>query len=379
MTRARKVPDGLPYRVYERKGVFVYSIGYMMPGGKWAFRHKCPVTDTVQIVKLRSLAVMESLKIGADYAEAPTNGFGRLIDDWFEWQKALPPNIKGKRSASTIKENLSESKNLRKAFGHLSVEDMTPSMAYDYLEACLTAKDPKGNPRPRPIKGNKEIALARAILQYGVRKNKITVNPFNEIEKNEKTDTERRLVTPEELALAVEMGRKIGGPQHIVALALQTAYLCVRRSVEVRALTRDAVTDAGILWKDGKSKTKPSILIAWTPELRATIDEALTVKRNKGVGTMYLFGSLRGTKYTKGGWKASLDDLMHPCAVEALTRKQAFKRFSLQNCRPMAVTDKLEHGDTDTATATGHTSDAMIKKHYDLRTVRRATGARIRG
>ncbi len=106
MTRARKIADGLPYRVYERRGVFIYSIGYMMPGGKWAFRHKCPVTDTVQIAKLRSLAVMESLKIGADYTEIPTNGFARLIDDWFEWQRVLPANIKGKRSASTIKENL---------------------------------------------------------------------------------------------------------------------------------------------------------------------------------------------------------------------------------------------------------------------------------
>jgi hypothetical protein len=50
---------------------------------------------------------------------------------------------------------------------------------------------------------------------------------------------------------------------------------------------------------------------------RSALFRRLTVKRNKGVGTMHLFGSLRGTKYTKDGWKASLDDLMRPCAVEA--------------------------------------------------------------
>ena len=43
----------------------------------------------------------------------------------------------------------------------------------------------------------------------------------------------------------------------------------------------------------------------------------------------------------------------------------------------MAVTDKLERGDTDTKTATGHTSDKMIATVYDRRPQRVATGARL--
>ena len=43
----------------------------------------------------------------------------------------------------------------------------------------------------------------------------------------------------------------------------------------------------------------------------------------------------------------------------------------------MAVTDKLARGDTDTKDATGHTSDAMIHKHYDRRKTKVATGARL--
>lgn len=226
------------------------------------------------------------------------------------------------------------------------------------------------------MKGNKEIALARLILEYGIRKNLLAANPFDDLTRN-KTVKVKRLVTPQELALAVELGRKMGGPQHVVAMALQTAYLCVRRSVEVRAITRDAITEQGIRWRDGKDPNKPAILIEWTLELQTTIDETKAIKRNKIAGTMYLFGNMRGQKYTKGGWKSSLDELMFACVGEALKRGMPFQRFSLQDCRPMAVTDKLERGDQDTKAATGHTSDKMIATVYDRRPQRVATGAKL--
>ena len=40
----------------------------------------------------------------------------------------------------------------------------------------------------------------------------------------------------------------------------------------------------------------------------------------------------------------------------------------------MAITDKLATGDKD---ATGHTSDAMLHKHYDRRQTKVATGTRL--
>ena len=376
MTRRRDVADGLPYRVYERFGTRVYSVGYMLPSGKWAFRYSCPVTDSAEVVKLRAKAIGESARIRVVDYDRPPGGFSGLIDDWFQWQEKLPKNDTRKRASSTIAINKVESKMLKKAFGHLEPHEITRSMGYAYLDACLTAVDKDGKPRPRPMKGNKEIALARLILEYGIRKDLLKVNPFDELTRN-KTVTVRRLVTPQELALAVEMGRKMGGPRHVVAMALQTAYLCVRRSVEVRGITRDAITEQGIRWKDGKDPTKPAILIEWTPELRATIDETLALKRNKVAGTMFLFGNMQGQKYTKGGWKSVLDDLMFACAEEAAKRGIAFTRFSLQDCRPMAVTDKLERGDLDTKTATGHTSDKMIATVYDRRPQRFATGAKL--
>ena len=376
MSGRRKLADGLPYRVFERFGVRVYSIGYMLPNGKWAFRFQCPINDSAEVAQTRAKAITESVKFSVGRIERSAGGFSHLVDAWFEWQERLPENDKRKRAESTIAENKREAANLKLAFGHLYPGDITRAMGYAYLDACLVATDKDGKPRPRPEKGNKEIALARIILEFGIRSGTIESNPLDNLEKN-KTKRVKRLVTPEELALAVEVGRRIGGPQYIVAMALQTAYLCVRRSVEVRAFSRDCIKLEGLEWQDGKDPDKPPILIKWTPELRATIDETLKIKRNKVAGTMFLFGNMQGQVYTKGGWKASLDDLMHPCVVEAAKRGIPFERFSLQDCRPMAVTDKLDRGDSDTLNATGHTSDAMIQKHYDRRKKKVATGARL--
>lgn len=365
MIRARNKPDGLPFRVYERYGKRTYSIGYKMGSGRWAFRYDCNVDDVAKIREVRRRAIEDSAKVIED---RPEGGFAGLVKAWFVWQEGLPDTEKRKRADSTIAENKREAENLVKAWGHFEVSEITRTMGYEYLDACV---------KSRPQKGNKEIALARLILEYGIRKGVITTNPLDKIAKN-KTEREDRYVTNEEMALAVDVGRRCGGARHIVALALQTAWLCVRRSVEVRALTRDGIKDSGLLWKDGKpgAKKKPDVLIEWSPELKATIDEALNVKRFGIAGTMFVFGNMRGQRYTKGGWKSMLDDLMRECEKEAKERKIAFQKFSLQDCRPKGVSDKLEAGHTDTKDATLHSSDKMISMVYDRRKVRKATPAK---
>lgn len=365
MIRRRDKPDGLPYRVYERKGERVYSIGYKLPSGKWAFRYSCPSGDAAQIAATRRKAIAEANQIGAGVSEAgATEG---LIDAWFAAQEAMPLGDPNRRAESTLAENRREAKNLRQAFGHMAPGDITKTDGYAYLDACVQAQ--------RAAKGNKEIALLQVILEFGVRGGVIQSNPLAGIRKN-KIVTAKRYVTDADLALAVEVGRARGGTRHIVALALRTAYLCVRRSVEVRGITRDAVTDAGVIWQDGKNKNKPPVLIEWTPELRETITEALQVKRNHVAGTIYLFGNMKGQRYTKGGWKAVLDDLMQDCEALAAERRVKFERFSLQDCRPKGVSDKLTAQHADTMDATGHTSDRMIRQVYDRRQVKKATPTR---
>ena len=177
------------------------------------------------------------------------------------------------------------------------------------------------------------------------------------------------------MALAVTVGKKLGGSCYLVALALKTAWLCLRRSVEVRGITIDALGEEGILWQDGKSKVKPAVLIQWTKELRTTIDEVLVIRANQDTHPnqpIYLFGNRQGKRYTTSGWKTILGRLMKCCVEQAFEAGIAFTPFSLQDCRPKGVSDKLSLGQTDTQTATGHTSDQMIQQVYDRRMIKKA-------
>lgn len=368
MIRRRQKADGLPYRLYETYGKRTYSIGYKLATGKWAFRYKCPVEDARQIGETRALAIRESTKLSAGIStEGRAAG---LIDAWVKWQDGLPADNVLKRADSTISENKREAEMLKKAFGHMDPAAITLTDAYAFLDACVESD--------RSQKGNKEIALLQLILEFGVRKGVISSNPLARVKKNKST-YEGRFVSDAEMNLVVEVGRQFGGAKLIVALALKTAWLCVRRSVEVRQIAIQNITEAGILWHDGKQtkgKKKPPVLIEWSDELKQTIAEAKSIKRNKVHGTLFLFGNMSGQKYTKSGWKSCLGYLMNKCEEIAAERNIAFQRFNLQDCRPKGVSDKLSTGQTDTQDATGHTSDRMIRQVYDRRQVKKASPVR---
>lgn len=377
MIRRRNRPDGLPFRVYERRGVRDYSIGYKLPSGAWAFRLKCSIDDKAKIRELRQEAIARASEVALGAPAEDT--FGALAAAWLERQEKLQDAGSAEaRAESTLRENRRELAVLCRAFGAMRVAEIEKADAYAYLDACAVAVGPDGAPRPRPAKGNKEIALARTILEYGVRTRLLKANPFDGVERLT-TARQARRVADSELALAVDVGRRMGGPQHICALGLKTAFLCVRRSVEVRDLKRDQIGADGIVWTGAKRRRsqEPKVaLIEWSAELHATIDEALAIPRYSDLASWYVFGNLSGQRYTKGGWKATLAKLMDECEAEAVRRRVAFQRFSLQECRPMGVSTKMERGDQDVVDATLHSSERMVRQVYDRRRVRVAKPAR---
>lgn len=147
----------------------------------------------------------------------------------------------------------------------------------------------------------------------------------------------------------------------------------------MRAFTRDQIKPEGIEWEAAKRQGGQAVqrgLIEWSPELRATVDEALAIKRNKLAGSWYVFGNMQGQRYTKSGWKKTLSTLMAECIAQAAVEKRSFAPFSLQDCRPKGVTDKLDAKDTDVMDATMHTSEKMIRDVYDRRRTRTAKPVR---
>lgn len=366
MSRRRSKNDGLPARVYQRFGKRRFSIHYKGAGGVRLNNLRCDVNDKAGIDRLRREMTMFAATYGAD-GSPRKDTVQAAFDAWFEYQESLPQTSASKRAASTLAENRREARTICKVFGDTSIHALVPSDAARYLDACERAG--------RAAKGNKEVSLMRLMLAYQMRRGVLNSNPWVGI-RQLPTVKRDRLVSGRELVLALQVGRRLGGPAHIVALALMTSYLCVRRSVEVRSMTRDQITGAGIKWVAAKQKKTDRILeglIEWSPRLKRTIEEALAVKRNAGVESRFVFGNLKGQQYTKGGWKKTLSVLMDECVKQAAARKgcpMKFEPFSLQDCRPMGVSARLVKQNGDVMDATLHRSRRMVDSVYDRRRLR---------
>ncbi|WP_417276025.1 hypothetical protein [Castellaniella sp.] len=99
-----------------------------------------------------------------------------------------------------MEESEREIAQLNRAFGRRRVTTLTKVDAYTYLRDSQS----KG----RSAKGNKEIALARLILEYAITLGIFANNPFDCVKKS-KTKRTARLVTDNEMDLTVRAGRQM--------------------------------------------------------------------------------------------------------------------------------------------------------------------------
>ena len=112
MYKPRLKNDGLPFRLYERRGVKYYSIGYKGPQNKWLFREQCLVSDLQRIRELRRDAITKANTL--NQGGPKTGTFGALIEVWFERQEKLPIDSEERRAKTTLDENRREAANLKK-------------------------------------------------------------------------------------------------------------------------------------------------------------------------------------------------------------------------------------------------------------------------
>lgn len=357
MIGRRKSPDGMPFRLYERLGKFKVSYGYKLPDGKWAFRLTAAASDKGACARIRAEAIERANELnGAPVESGATEA---LFKRYFTWQRSLPADSEERKADSTLDENEhNEAKRLLKTFGKVKPAAIKPVHIYKYLDGRAG--------EGAPAKANKEIALLSAVLEFGRRKGVLETNPCRDIKYN-KTKPDTRYVTPAELSLVVRVARERGGMYVVAALCLRAAYLTVSRPDEMRKITRQAITDAGVEMPVGKRKkgqAQKFKLIEWSDELRAVMKEALALQRTT---SMYVFGNSDGQPYTTSGWNTNLRRLMVHAEKKAKEEGIEFTRFTLKDMRPAAVTDRVDEGDETITNATGHSSDRMVRQVYDRR------------
>lgn len=362
MIGRRKSPDGMPFRLYERIGKFKVSYGYKLPDGTWSFRLTAAIIDKAAVARIRAEAIDRANVLNG----APLDGGETevLFRRYFAWQLGLPLESEDRKAASTLKENEKyEAPRILRTFGKVRPALIKPVHIYKYLDGRAA--------EGAPAKANKEIALLSAVLEFGRRKGVLELNPCRDIKYN-KTRPDTRYVTPAELDLVMCVARERGGMYLVNALCLRAAYLTVSRPDEMRHVMRRSITAMGMEMAVGKRKkgrAEKFKLIEWSTGLRSVIDEALTLQRTT---SLYVFGNSDGQPYTTSGFNTNLRRLMVHTAKKAEEEGVEFKRFTLKDMRPAAVTDRIEEGDESITNATGHSSDRMVKQVYDRRKTKTA-------
>lgn len=362
MIGRRKSPDGMPFRLYERIGKFKVSYGYKLPDGTWAFRLTAAASDKPACARIRAEAIDRANELNGG---TPVGGETEaLFRRYFAWQAGLPADSEERKAESTLKENeKNEAPRLLRVFGRVKPAAIKPVHIYKYLDGRAA--------EGAPAKANKEIALLSAVLEFGRRKGVLELNPCRDIKYN-KTRPDTRYVTPAELDLVMRTARERGGMYVVAALCLRAAYLTVSRPDEMRKVMRQAITPDGMEMVVGKRKkghAQKSKLIEWSDDLRAVIDEALSLQRTT---SLYVFGNSDGQPYTTSGWNTNLRRLMVHTEKKAKEEGVQFARFTLKDMRPAAVTDRVDQGDEGITNATGHSSDRMVRQVYDRRKTKAA-------
>lgn len=367
MIGRRIKPDGLPFRLYERRGKFKVSFGYKLPSGAWEFRLTAAVNNPDAVATVRKQAIERAEVLNGNAPLAGTTA--KLIERYFQWQRSLPADSEDRKAAVTLKENEVEQRQLLMSFGRTDPARIKPVHIYAHL-----AGRAKGG---APAKANKEIALLSAVLEYGRRQGDLETNPCAGIKYN-KTRPKQKYVEGADLAYAVAEARARGGSYLILALCAMAAYLTVSRPTEMRELARQSITEGGIRVEVGKRKRGQAAkykLIEWSLDLKAVIDEALSLQRTTSI---YIFGNTSGQVYARSGWNTIWTRLMKYCEAKAKNEGMAFTRFALSDMRPAAVTDRMEDGDSAITDATGHSDGRMVQKVYDRRRVKSAKATQIR-
>lgn len=226
-----------------------------------------------------------------------------------------------------------------KQFGSAELKMITPGGMRQYLDARDRDKSPKA--------GNREVALISVAWNWALERDLIDrPNPCSVVRKN-KEEPRTRYVTDKEYAVAYELAARYPYLQP----AMEMAYLCRMRRIEVLNAKRSQILDQG--FDTLRTKGSRSAITLWSDRLRAAVNY------NAGeVKSVYIIHDKNGQKITEEAFKSAwtrLKKLMVEAGIEA---------FNYHDLKAMGVSNATG----DKLAASGHKDPRMLatydrKKH----------------
>ena len=305
----------LPTRVYLKHGSYFYVT---LPERKWIRLGK---TESEMYAALSKIKALDA-------------GKGTMLEYFDRYEKEVIPN----KAPRTQIDNLSEIKNVKKAFGHMNPEAIKPKHIYAYMDARgITAK----------IRANREKSLLSGVFSHMIRWGVLETNPCQFV-KSFTEKARNRYVEDWEYQAVLE----IASP--VIAIALEIAVTTGMRQGDILNLKYSELTEIGIPITQNKTGKKQ--IFEWTPALRAAIKKSREQKRY-AENVTNIIANERGQAYTSNGFKSNWQRLMN----KAIDSGAIKKRFTFHDLRAKAGSDANENAQK----LLGHASASTTKRVYE--------------
>lgn len=305
MNRPRKTDKHLPQGMYHRHGAY-----YLVRRGKW--QRLGP--------DLRS-----ALAEYASILEAPPGGMAALIDSAF-------PYLTRDVAANTRKSYLQASRRLKKAFAEFGPEQVKPKHVAAFKIAMANT----------PGLANHCLTFLRLVFAYALDNQMVESNPAVGI-RPYRLKKRTRLLTPGEYgAIYAQAGPRL---QVIMDLCIRTG----QRISDVLKIRRADLVPEGIRFQQQKTGTKG--VVPWTPELRAIVERAKTLRGN--IRSLTLLHDRSGKAPTYWATREQWDDARRTAGVTDAR---------IHDLRAFAATHARKQGKNATALLM-HASPAQTERY----------------
>jgi integrase len=278
--RKRKADKHLPQKVYKKHGGYYY-----VSENKWT-----KIGDSLD----------EALRTYAKIIE-PQDKRDRAVETIGQLLEAYMREVAIYKAQETYKVNTREAQTLKAVFESLKLEELQATYVAEYIER-----------RKAPTRAKRELALLSHCYTWAIEKGwytnthplkGVSKSPIAEAVQRKQATKKRPGNPPAESDLIVFM--KAAGPMLRAAVAI--GYICGLRVGDLLHTKRGAITEAGLLLVQSKSKRwdseKPAQprIYRWTPGLKAAVELAVSVR-----GSEYILSSRKPPyHYTDSGFQAS--------------------------------------------------------------------------
>ncbi len=302
-------------RVYQKHGAYYYVT---LPDRKWIRLGKEDHEVYQALAKIKALDA----------------GKGAMLEYFTRYEEEIIPE----KAPRTQKDNLSEIKNLKRAFGKMHPESIKPKHIYAYMDARGTTSK---------TRANREKSLLSSVFSHMIRWGIVERNPCKEVKSFTEKPRDRYVEDWEYQAVL-----NIASP--VRRAAMEIAAITGMRQGDILKLKYTDLTETGIPLTQNKTGKKQ--IFEWTPSLREAIKSARQQKRHAD-SVINIIANERGQAYTSNGFKSNWQRLMNK-ALETTALK---KRFTFHDLRAKAGSDAEENAQK----LLGHASAATTKKVYE--------------